>query len=215
LNPDLEDDLIIKELAVGPIMANCFIAGCEETLEAVVIDPGDEADRILMEVAKAKLTVKHIINTHGHFDHVGGNKKLKAATGADILIHEADAFMLEHLTQAAASFGMAVEDSPPADQLLKDGDVISFGKLNLTVIHTPGHTPGGISLAAGEDIFVGDTLFSGSIGRTDFPGGDFNTLISAVQTRLFALDDGVTVHCGHGPATTIGREKRTNPFVRM
>jgi glyoxylase-like metal-dependent hydrolase (beta-lactamase superfamily II) len=207
--------LIIKELAVGPIMANCFIAGCEDTLEAVVIDPGDEADRILMALAEFKLTVRYIINTHGHFDHVGGNRQLKEATDADLLIHSQDAFMLEHLTTAAASFGMAVDNSPAADRLLEDGDTITFGKKTLTVIHTPGHTPGGISLLADNDVFVGDTLFAGSIGRTDFPGGDFNTLIAAIQNRLFALDDQVTVHCGHGPATTIGREKQTNPFVRM
>ncbi len=196
-------------------MANCFIVGCEKTLEAVVIDPGDDVDRILNTLAKGKLTVKKIINTHGHFDHVGGNKRMKAATGAEILIHPADAFMLTQLTMAAASFGMAAENSPPADLNINDGDTISFGQLALTVIHTPGHTPGGISLFTPGHVFVGDTLFAGSIGRTDFPGGDFNTLIASIQKKLFKLADDVTVHCGHGPTTTIGREKRSNPFARL
>ncbi len=207
--------LIIKEIAVGPIMANCFIVGCEKTLEAVVIDPGDDVDRILMALSKAKLTVKKIINTHGHFDHVGGNKQMKAATGADILIHRADALMLNQLTMAAASFGMAAENSPPADQQIDDGDIISFGALTLKVLHTPGHTPGGISLYTPGHVFVGDTLFAGSIGRTDFPGGDFNTLISSIRKKLFTLEENITVHCGHGPTTTIGHEKRSNPFARI
>lgn len=207
--------MIIKELAVGPIMANCFIVGCEKTLDAAVIDPGEDADRILMKLAESKLTVKKIINTHGHFDHVGANRRIKEVTGGELSIHEADAFMLEQLTAMAASFGMATENSPPADVLLKDGDTISFGEVTFKVVHTPGHTPGGISLAAPGHVFVGDTLFAGSIGRTDFPGGDFQTLISSIQTRLFALPDDVVAHCGHGPATTIGQEKRTNPFARL
>ncbi|MFZ5573312.1 MAG: MBL fold metallo-hydrolase [Thermodesulfobacteriota bacterium] len=207
--------MIIKEIAVGPIMANCFVVGCEKTLEAVVIDPGDDVDKILMALTKSKLTVKKIINTHGHFDHVGGNKRMKAATGAELLIHPGDAFMLTQLTMAAASFGLAAENSPPSDRQINDGDHITFGTLSLQVLHTPGHTPGGVSLYTPGHVFVGDTLFAGSIGRTDFPGGDFNTLIRSIREKLFTLDDHVVVHCGHGPTTTIGHEKRTNPFARM
>jgi len=205
--------MIIKALAVGPIMANCFILGCEQTKAAVVIDPGDEADRILMALAEEKLTVKHIINTHGHFDHVGANKPLKDATGADIMIHAADAHMLEQLSAAASSFGLACENSPPPDQMLNEGDQITFGNLSLKVLHTPGHTPGGISLHNDGCVFVGDTLFAGSIGRTDFPGGDYDTLISSIQNKLFPLGDDVRVFTGHGPETSIGTERQYNPFA--
>ena len=207
--------MIIKKLAVGPIMANCFIVGCNETHEAAVIDPGDEADRILLALAQAKLTVKQIINTHGHFDHVGANKRMKAATGAPILIHALDAPMLSMLSRSAAAWGMSAEDSPSPDRTIDEGDVIRFGSIGLQVIHTPGHTPGGVSLIADGCAFVGDTLFAGSVGRTDFPGGDFDTLKSSIQKKLFALGDEVKVFTGHGPETTIGEEKRHNPFVGL
>jgi hydroxyacylglutathione hydrolase len=207
--------LIIKELVVGPLMANCFIFGCEETKEAVVIDPGGDADRILFSLADSKLKVKYIINTHGHFDHVAANGKIKDATGADILIHPLDASMLRSLSTNAAVFGISVENSPPCDQTIEEGDTVSFGKITLKVIHTPGHTPGGISLYTDKIVFVGDTLFAGSIGRTDFPGGDFNTLISSIRTKLFKMDDDVRVLSGHGPETSIGSEKRFNPFVGL
>lgn len=207
--------MILKSLAVGPIMANCFILGCDQSLEAAVIDPGDDVDRILQKLAESKLTVRCIINTHGHFDHVGGNRRLKEVTGAPILIHALDAPMLAELSRHAAAFGMHVQDSPPPDQTVDDGDTIGFGKLTLKVLHTPGHTPGGISLATDGKVFVGDTLFSGSIGRTDFPGGDFDTLIRSIHTKLFTLEDTVTVFTGHGPETSIGHEKRTNPFAGL
>ncbi|MFO7971926.1 MAG: MBL fold metallo-hydrolase [Desulfobacterales bacterium] len=207
--------MIIKELVVGPLMANCFIFGCDETKEAVVIDPGGDADRILFSLSDSGLTVKYIINTHGHFDHVAANGKIKDATGADILIHPLDAPMLESLSTNAALFGISVENSPPCDQTIEEGDTVSFGKITLKVLHTPGHTPGGISLYTDKIVFVGDTLFSGSIGRTDFPGGDFNTLISSIRTKLFKMDDDVRVLSGHGPETSIGSEKRFNPFVGL
>jgi hydroxyacylglutathione hydrolase len=205
--------LIIKELIVGPLMANCFICGCSKTKEAVVIDPGGDANTILLSLADSKLKVKYIINTHGHFDHVSANGKMKDATGADILIHPLDAPMLEKLSSNAAFFGVSVENSPPCDQTLEESDTVSFGDITLKVIHTPGHTPGGISLYANGVVFVGDTLFAGSIGRTDFPGGDFNTLISSIKTKLFNMEDDVRVFSGHGPETSIGIEKRHNPFV--
>jgi glyoxylase-like metal-dependent hydrolase (beta-lactamase superfamily II) len=205
--------LIIKELVVGPLMANCFICGCSKTKEAVVIDPGGDADTILLSLADAKLKVKYIINTHGHFDHVSANGKMKDATGADILIHPLDAPMLEKLSSNAAFFGVSVENSPPCDQTLEEGDTVSFGDIALKVIHTPGHTPGGISLYTNGVVFVGDTLFAGSIGRTDFPGGNFNTLISSIKTKLFKMEDDIRVFSGHGPETSIGIEKRHNPFV--
>lgn len=206
--------MIVKTLAVGPIMANCYIIGCEESRNAAVIDPGDEADRILVALSEEKLTVKYILNTHGHFDHVGANKRLKDVTGAKLAIHPDDAAMLDTVNMAAASFGMAGENSPPPDVLIKDGDKITFGSISLRVIHTPGHSPGGVSFHTDGIVFVGDTLFAGSIGRTDFPGGDYNTLISSVKNKLFVLPDDVTALTGHGPATTIGHEKQTNPFFR-
>ena len=207
--------MIIKELAVGPIMANCFILGCEETKVAAVIDPGDETDRILDTLLESNLSAITIINTHGHFDHVGGNRKLKEITGADILIHPLDVSMLSKLSASAAAWGMFAEDSPEPDRTIEEDDTIVIGTITLKVIHTPGHTQGGISLYADGILFVGDTLFAGSIGRTDFPGGDYDTLIDSIQKKLFPLGDDVRVLSGHGPETTIGREKqkRNNPFV--
>jgi len=207
--------LIIKELTVGPIMANCYIVGCNQTKEAVVIDPGDEADRILNSLAESNLSVAYIINTHGHFDHVGANRKMKEATGASILIHALDAPMLSQLSASAAAWGLSVEDSPMADKMLSEGQRVSFGMITLEVLHTPGHTPGGVSLYTNGVVFVGDTLFAGSIGRTDFPGGDYDTLIASIRNKLFVLEDNVRVLSGHGPETTIGQEKRFNPFVRI
>ncbi len=208
--------MIVKMLPVGPIQANCFIIGCEDTREAVVIDPGGDADQILMLLAELKLTVKYIINTHGHFDHVCANKRMKEVTGADILIHPLDAPMLSHVSTSGAMFGLSGEDSPPADRTLEDGDVVSFGKnINLKVIHTPGHSPGGISLYTEGMVFVGDTLFAGSVGRTDFPGGDFNVLRTSIQEKLFVLGDEVKVYPGHMSETTIKIEKLSNPFVHL
>lgn len=205
--------MIIKTLVVGPIMANSFILGCEATREAVVIDPGDEADRILRAMAEPGLRVKYIINTHGHMDHVGGNKSLKEATGAPILIHPLDAPMLNQVASSAAAWGMVAVNSPPPDRELEDGDEVCFGSITLKVIHTPGHTPGGISLCTDREVFVGDTLFAGSIGRTDFAGGSFATIKKSIQQKLFTLNDDLAVYPGHGPATTIGEERRSNPFV--
>jgi glyoxylase-like metal-dependent hydrolase (beta-lactamase superfamily II) len=207
--------MLIKKLAVGPIMANCFIVACDQTRAAAVIDPGDEADRILLTLAEARLTVTHIINTHGHFDHVGANRRLKQATGAPILIHALDAPMLGMLSRSAAAWGMSAEDSPPPDRTIDQGDSISIGTITFQVLHTPGHTPGGVSLHADGYVFVGDTLFAGSVGRTDFPGGDFDTLKFSIQQKLFRLGDEVQVFTGHGPETTIGEEKRHNPFVGL
>ena len=208
--------MLIKDLVVGPIGANCIILGCEATREAVVIDPGDDGDRILKALSEEKLTVKAILNTHGHFDHVGANKRLKEVTGADIMIHEADAGMLQELSVTAMAFGLKAENSPPADRLLCDGEAIRFGELELKVLHTPGHTPGGVTFYCEKEktAFAGDTLFYGSIGRTDLPGGNYGTLISSIKTQLFALPDETVVFTGHGPKTTIGTEKQYNPFLK-
>ncbi len=207
--------MIIKSLTVGPIMANCYIVGCERTKTAVVIDPGADGNRILLTLAESNLTVKYILNTHGHFDHVGANKELKEATGADILIHSLDAPLLSHLSSTAMAMGMSIEDSPPPDRTIEDGDTISFGDIVLKVIHTPGHSPGGVAFYADGALFAGDTLFAGSVGRTDFPGGDFNILSESIRKKLFVLGDDVTVYPGHMGTTEIGIEKKYNPFVGL
>ena len=205
--------MLIKSMTVGPIQANCYILGCEETLEAVVIDPGGEADRILQGLAEFKLTLKYILNTHGHFDHVAANRRMKEATAAQILIHALDAPMLGELASSAAMWGLSAENSPQPDRMLAEGEAVTFGNVSLNVIHTPGHTPGGVSFHADDMVFVGDTLFAGSVGRTDFPGGDADTLKHSIQQKLFTLGDAVAVYPGHMGTTTIGQERRHNPFV--
>jgi glyoxylase-like metal-dependent hydrolase (beta-lactamase superfamily II) len=206
--------MIQKGLTVGLLEVNCYIIGDEETKEAVVIDPGGDEDEILEVLNHQGLNLKYIIDTHGHFDHVDANQPLKEATGAQILIHEVDAHLLSHPSAEAMFFTGNRLRLSQADNLLKEGDVISFGKYRLQVLHTPGHTPGSISLVMEGHtyVYVGDLLFAGSIGRTDFPGGSFEALINAVRTKIFPLGDNYTVYPGHGPVTTVGHERRYNPF---
>lgn len=207
----------IRALPVGPLQANCFVIGCQETHQSVVIDPGGDVDLILSTLEKDNLKLSAIINTHGHFDHVGGNKALKEASGADLMIHKSDAPMLAQLNQMGAAWGMRVDNSPSPDRFLEDGDVVDFGNLQMKVIHTPGHSPGGICLYLESEraLFSGDTLFASSIGRTDLPGGDYDTLISSIQTKLFILPEETDVYNGHMEPTTIGKEKKFNPFCGM
>ena len=205
--------MILDTLVVGPLQVNCYIVGCERTRKVAVLDPGDDVDRILMTLAEQHLTVQYIINTHEHFDHVGGNKRLKEATGALLLAHAKANDEIIHIASRAAVWGMQVEDSPPADRFLAEGDLVEIGEtLSLKVLYTPGHSLGSISLVTSGAVFVGDLIFSGSIGRTDFPGGDYQTLIDSVRNKIFSLDDETIIYAGHGPSTTVGREKRTNPF---
>ncbi len=209
--------MIIRSMPLGPLQANCFIVGCEETRQAAAIDPGGDADRILSVLEKDNLTLAAIINTHGHFDHVGANMALKQATQAHLMIHKLDAPMLAYAPRSAAAWGLRADDSPDPDRLLEDGETIDCGRLQFEVIHTPGHSPGGscFYIEAENALFVGDTLFAGSIGRTDLPGGDYDTLIRSIQTRLFVLPDDTKVYNGHMELTTIGEEKRYNPFCKM
>lgn len=204
--------MILKMLVVGPIQANCYILGCERTREAAVIDPGGDSDEILRALAEERLRCVYIINTHGHFDHAAENKRLKRVTNAELLIHEKDAALILNQASSGRMWGFVVENSPPPDRYIDEGDVIRFGDISLRVLHTPGHSRGGISLVTDQMIFVGDTLFAGSIGRTDFPGGDYEGLLRSVREKIFALGDDVVVYPGHGPKTTVGREKRSNPF---
>ncbi len=205
--------MILIRLVVGPLQVNCFIVADEKTREAVVIDPGDDAGDILKVVREKGLTVKYIVNTHGHFDHVGANKALKDATGAELLIHEEDAPVMASAPLQSRAFGMNAISSPPADRFVKQGDVITAGDVSLKVLHTPGHSPGGISLLEQGMVFTGDALFAGSIGRTDLPGGDLMTLLRSIKTNLMSLPDDTKVFCGHGPASTIGDERNDNPFL--
>lgn len=208
--------MILKSAVVTSLMVNCYILGCEETKEAVIIDPGGNVPALLHILEQDHLKLKYIINTHGHVDHIGGNSELKNATQAQLMIHAGDANLLTQVDKSAyIMYGLKV-DTPPADILLHDKDIITIGKtIELNVIHTPGHSPGGIclELKGTNALFVGDTLFQGSIGRTDFPGGNYQQLINSIKTRLLVFPDDQIAYPGHGPATTIGFERLHNPFL--
>lgn len=206
--------LAVRTLVVGPLQTNCYLVSCEETREAIVIDPGGDAARILRAVAEDGLALRLIVATHAHFDHVMANADLQKASGAPIGVGRADA---EELTKPVRIFGLPMlgAPSPAADRLLDDGDEVVVGTEALRVLCTPGHSTGGISLyyAPQPLVFSGDVLFRMGIGRTDLPGGDFDTLARSIRSRLYTLPDDTIVYPGHGPATTIGEEKAGNPFV--
>jgi glyoxylase-like metal-dependent hydrolase (beta-lactamase superfamily II) len=208
--------MIFDIVVVGPLAVNCFILGCESSGEGVLVDPGDDFERVHQAVQRRGITVRYIINTHGHFDHVGGNGKAVAAFRAPLLIHEADAPMLGRAAEVSAMYGMRGENSPLPDRFLTDGMELAFGACRIRVIHTPGHTQGGccLYLEAEKKIITGDTLFAGAIGRTDLPGGSHAQLLDSIRTRLFILPDDVTAYPGHGPDTTIGHEKQSNPCLQ-
>ncbi len=204
----------VIQLEVGSLGTNCYIAYCENTKKAVIIDPGGDAVKIMAAVSREGLLVEAIINTHGHADHVLANVKVQEATAAPLWIHSADADMLGSGSRNLSAFLGGATSCGKADRLLADGEVLPVGDFSLTVLHTPGHTPGGISLLFDKTVFVGDTLFAESIGRTDFPGGSYSQLINSIKTKLMTLDDEVKAYPGHGPATTIGWERRQNPFIQ-
>lgn len=206
----------IKALTVGPIMENCYILYDEKTLDAIIIDPGDEADRILSVVQKLNLRVKYIVNTHGHADHIGANGELlRSLPGAKLAIHADDAAMLTDpsLNLSISGYMGRTIISPPADIILHEGDTIDFGSCSLKVIHTPGHTPGGICLVGEGVVMSGDSLFEGSIGRTDLPGGSMRDLVAALKKKILVLDPDLKVYPGHGGPTEIGFERNTNPYL--
>jgi len=209
----MNDKLVVHQMSVGPLQVNCFITSCSKTKEAVVIDPGEEGERILHVAEKQGLKIHKVVNTHGHFDHIGANLHIVEKTGAELLIHADDLPLLQNARNHAEVYGLSVAASPEPDRLLGQGDTFQVGELSFSVFHVPGHSPGGICLLTEGHLFVGDVLFSGSIGRTDLPGGDFDSLVEGVRERLFALPDETIVHPGHGPDTTIGRERQNNPFV--
>lgn len=212
----MEGKVLLKMLTVGALATNCYVLGDEKTGEGLVIDPGGDPQVILAEVRRLNLKIRWVINTHGHFDHILANKDILKATGAQLAIHPADAPMLK-VGGGALWFGLVGASSPPPDLLLHEGDKLKLGETELVVIHTPGHSPGSISLHIPSQklLFDGDLLFNGGIGRYDLPGGNYQTLMNSIREKVLVLDDDTVVYPGHGPPTTIGREKQTNPFLRF
>jgi hydroxyacylglutathione hydrolase len=207
--------LRIQSWTVGPFAENPYLLACAETGQAVFIDPGDEAPQLLRAIADAGVTVQAILLTHAHLDHVGALTELRQATGAPVYLHRDDDWLLEQAPAYWSTFGRTLAAITPADRALADGDRVSFGRCELQVIHTPGHTPGSVCFYAADDglLIGGDTLFAGSIGRTDLPGGDTRTLLTSIRSRLWPLPEDTVVYPGHGEPTTIGDERRENPFV--
>lgn len=210
--------MILEMRAAEPFFKNGFVLGCEETREGVVIDPGDETPALLDAVSDHGLTIRYILLTHAHLDHITGVAAAKKALGAPVGLHQADNFLYEAVVQQGQMFGLRVDPQPKVD-FFYDGGPWRFGRYGVWVHHTPGHCPGGVCLAVGREgesgrtLFVGDTLFAGSIGRTDLPGGNMETLLASIRNVLFKFPDETVVYSGHGEPTTIGRERRLNPFL--
>ena len=207
--------VFIRRLEVGPLSTNCYLVGCPETQQGVVIDPGGHPDRILAAIKESGLTILYVLNTHCHFDHIGANAKLVGATGAPLALHRLEIPILES-HGGASWFGVPVDASPQPSVELEGGQKLQIGSLAMQVLHTPGHTPGGVTfyLPEAAAAFDGDLLFNSGVGRTDLPGGDWETLLRSIRDVLFALPDETTIYPGHGPQTTVGEEKRSNPYVR-
>ena len=212
--------MFIISAASPPFHKNGFVVSSESTGEAVVIDPGDEVEELIGAIQTRKLHIRYILLTHAHLDHITGVGRAKAVFDVPVYLHEADLPLYEAVVQQGMMFGLHVQPQPRPDRFYGPDDTIRFGSCEVRVHHTPGHSPGGICLqigesgAAGQDLFVGDTLFAGSIGRTDLPGGDYDTLIRSIRSVLFAFEDDARVYPGHGEPTTIGRERRGNPFLQ-
>ncbi|HPD56206.1 MAG TPA: MBL fold metallo-hydrolase [Smithellaceae bacterium] len=209
--------MFVKQMQVGHMAVFAYLVGDKITGDALVIDPADNVEDIIHVAQQNKLRINYIVNTHGHVDHIGGNAEMKKLTGAKIIVHEADAIMLT-ATPAAMLRMFGAAQSPPADILVKDGQTISTGNVELKVIHTPGHSPGGICLYTPGFVFSGDTLFVEAVGRTDLPGGSWEIMCNAIKTKLFTLPEDTKVMPGHNygrmPTSTIGHEKKYNPFLR-
>ena len=206
--------MILEVRAVGPFYKNGFVIGCDRTRDAIVIDPGDEVEQLIDAARRHSLTVRYILLTHAHVDHITGVGPAKAAFDAPVYLHRDDLPFYEHAVEQGQMFGLTVRQPPPVD-VFYDESPIRFGDYEVRVHHTPGHCPGGVCLAVTDTphLFVGDTLFAGSIGRTDLPGGDYEVLMRSITQILFALGDDAIVHPGHGPDTTILQERTRNPFV--
>ncbi len=206
--------MIINNIVVGPLEVNCYILGCEDTKEVAIIDPGDNADEIIKAIDNEGLKPVYIINTHAHFDHIGGVKTVQDHFDIDFLLHEEDLFLVDNASAQARAFGLDPIPKPDVNKFVNNGDKISLGNKIIDVIHTPGHSPGCVCYLVDNNVFVGDTLFAGSIGRSDLPGGSHETLINSIKEKLFPLEDSTIVYPGHGPSTTIEEEKKHNPFLK-
>ena len=206
--------LIVETYQVGPLENNTYLVVDEDSSEAVLVDPGMGSEFLAGIVKKRRLTLKAILNTHGHFDHIYHNGLFHEEFGCPVMLHEGDLDLLRSMPSSAALFGFTADPSPDPDVLVKSGDEIRVGKGALRVIHTPGHSPGGTCFAGDGFVICGDTLFAQSVGRTDLPGGDYDTLVSSIRESLYKLPDNTEVFPGHGPSTLIGFEKRHNPFVK-
>lgn len=205
--------IIIETVVVGALATNCYVVAGGPGAAAAVIDPGDEADAILAAAATHDLKIVHIINTHGHYDHIGANKELAEATGASVYIHQQDAAMLNN-AEANLSIYLGEDFKMPNKVIIvNEGEIIEVGEIKLKVRHTPGHTRGGISILVESSLFSGDLIFAGSVGRTDLPGGDFNMLIKSIREKVLTLPDDTVIYPGHGPATTVGLERISNPYL--
>jgi glyoxylase-like metal-dependent hydrolase (beta-lactamase superfamily II) len=206
--------MILETLIVGPLGVNCYVVGDEKTREAMVIDPGGDTRDILDVLRREQLKVVAIVATHAHFDHLFALDELRATTRAPFVLHADEAAMLDNATLGARLFGFMFKQPAPAERLVREGDEVRVGSLAFRVLHTPGHSPGGMCLLRERIVFVGDTLFQGGIGRTDLPGGDYGTLMRSIRDKLLTLPDDTIVYPGHGDATTIGEEKQLNPFLQ-
>ncbi len=205
--------MIVEKIVVGPLASNCYIVADDAVPQGSIIDPGDEAEAILERVGELGIDIKYIILTHGHLDHIAAVTRVKEATGASLVVHKED---VDSLNDRSLSLfmGVTLPEVPKPDQLLRGWESIEFGGLSFTVLHTPGHSPGGICLLGEGVLFSGDTLFNCGIGRSDLSGGDPDKLLHSIHTRLLILPDETVVYPGHGPQTTIGEERRRNPFLQ-
>jgi hydroxyacylglutathione hydrolase len=198
---------------VGALETNCFLVYCPQTLDCAIVDPGADPGRIFLEISRLSLRPVLILNTHGHLDHTGANKDMKEHYGVPLLIHAADSGLLNSIEQSELRFLLGAKDSPPADNLLEDGQALPLGRSSLHVLHTPGHTPGSVCFLGDHFLLSGDTLFFEGVGRTDLPGGSARQLEESIRAKILTLDDSLTVLPGHGPPTSIGQERSNNPFL--
>jgi len=203
-----------ESVIVGPLETNCYLVYCPETLECAVVDPGAEAPKIVRLIASKGLQPVILLNTHGHIDHIGANKEIKEKFGIPLCIHRHDEPLLTNVQQSELAFFLGAQDSPAPDQYLEDGETIKVGQSSLRVIHTPGHSPGSVIFLGDGFLLSGDTLFFGGVGRTDLPGGSWPELVDSIKTKILIMPDEMPILPGHGPFTSVGQEKRSNPFIQ-